>query len=95
MEVSFHCVTRHDHLCRIITSIIIKGELKGFLKNDGTFLISKVPSGSYVVDILNPNYVYEPVRVEINNKGKFRARKVNVSCSITRCTGDSRDFYQF
>lgn len=59
------------------TSIL--GEIKGFLRNDGTFIISKVPSGSYVVDILNPNYLYEPVRVEINNKGKFRARKVNVS----------------
>lgn len=61
----------------IATSIL--GEIKGFLRNDGTFIISKVPSGSYVVDILNPNYLYEPVRVEINNKGKFRARKVNVS----------------
>jgi ER membrane protein complex subunit 7 len=62
------------------TQIIINsGEIKGFLKGDGTFIISKVPSGSYVVEILNPNYLYEPVRVEINNKGKFRARKVNVS----------------
>lgn len=59
--------------------INISGEIKGFLKNDGTFVISKIPSGSYVVEILNPNYLYEPVRVEINNKGKFRARKVNVS----------------
>ncbi|CRL08422.1 CLUMA_CG021294, isoform A, partial [Clunio marinus] len=60
------------------TQIIINGgEMKGFLKNDGTFVISKVPSGSYVVEILNPNYMYEAVRVEINNKGKFRARKVN------------------
>lgn len=55
------------------------GELKGFLKTDGTFMISKLKSGSYVVEILNSNYFYEPVRVEINNKGKFRARKVNVS----------------
>lgn len=53
------------------------GEYKGFLRDDGTFVISSVPSGSYVVEILNPNYVYEPVRVEINPKGKFRARKVN------------------
>lgn len=27
---------------------------------------------------MNPNYLYEPVRVEINSKGKFRARKVNL-----------------
>lgn len=32
-----------------------------------------------MIDIVNPNYVYDPVRVEINNKGKIRARKVNVS----------------
>lgn len=47
------------------------------MKNDGTFIISKVPSGSYLVEIINPDYIYEPVRVEINSKGKFRARKVN------------------
>lgn len=25
----------------------------------------------------NPDYAYEPVRVEINSKGKYRARRVN------------------
>lgn len=47
------------------------------MKNDGSFIISKVPFGSYIIEIVNPDYVYEPVRVEINSKGKFRARKVN------------------
>lgn len=32
---------------------------------------------SYIVEVVNPNYVYEPIRVEINSKGKYRARKVN------------------
>jgi len=54
------------------------GEHYGFLREDGTFIISNVPSGSYMVEVVNPNYVYEPVRVEINSKGKFRARKVNL-----------------
>ncbi|XP_053989599.1 ER membrane protein complex subunit 7 [Hylaeus anthracinus] len=54
------------------------GEHYGFLREDGTFIISNVPSGSYVIEIVNPNSVYEPVRVEINSKGKFRARKVNL-----------------
>lgn len=40
-------------------------------------MISNVPSGSYIVEVVNPNYTYEAVRVEINSKGKFRARKVN------------------
>ncbi|XP_001605162.1 ER membrane protein complex subunit 7 homolog [Nasonia vitripennis] len=54
------------------------GEHYGFLREDGTFIISNVPSGSYIVEVVNPNYAYEPVRVEINSKGKFRARKVNL-----------------
>lgn len=62
---------------RDFTISVNGGEYKGFLKDDGTFIISSVPSGSYVLEILNPNYIYEPVRVEINPKGKFRARKVN------------------
>lgn len=62
---------------RDTTIVINGGEYQGFLKEDGSFLISSIPSGSYVVEIVNPDYVYEPVRVEINPKGKFRARKVN------------------
>lgn len=49
-----------------------------FFREDGTFVISNIPSGSYIVEVVNPNYFYEPVRVEINSKGKFRARKVNL-----------------
>lgn len=30
-----------------------------------------------MVEVLSPNFSYEPVRVEINSKGKLRARKVN------------------
>lgn len=37
------------------------GEFNGFLREDGTFVISNVPSGSYVVDIVNPDYLYESV----------------------------------
>lgn len=44
------------------TSITINdGEYNGFLKEDGSFVISNVPSGSYVVDIVNPDYLYESV----------------------------------
>lgn len=48
-----------------------------FYRKNGSFVVSKVPSGSYIVEIVNPNYIYEPIRVEINSKGKYRARKVN------------------
>ena len=44
------------------TSITINnGEYSGFLKDDGTFAINGVPSGSYVVEISNPDYLYESV----------------------------------
>lgn len=44
------------------TSITINdGEYCGFLKEEGTFVISGVPSGSYVVEISNPDYYYESV----------------------------------
>lgn len=46
-------------------------------REDGTFTINNVPSGSYVVEVANPNFNYDSARVEINSKGKFRARKVN------------------
>lgn len=53
------------------------GEHIAFIRDDGTFVVHNVPSGSYIVEILHPDYMYEPVRVEINSKGKYRARKVN------------------
>lgn len=53
------------------------GEYIGFVRSDGSFVIYNVPSGSYVVEVVHPDYMYEPVRVEINSKGKYRARKVN------------------
>ena len=40
--------------------------------------MNNLPPGSYIVDVLNPNYVFEPVRVDINSKGKIRARKLNL-----------------
>lgn len=53
------------------------GEYIGFVKQDGSFAIHNVPTGSYVVEVIHPDYMYETVRVEINSKGKYRARKVN------------------
>lgn len=53
------------------------GELIGFVKKDGSFVVHNVPPGSYIVEVLNPEYAFEQARVEINSKGKYRARKVN------------------
>ena len=35
-------------------------------------------SGSYLVEVVNPDYMYEPIRVDINSKGKHRARRNNL-----------------
>ena len=40
-------------------------------------MVTNLPSGSYLVEVTNPDYFYEPVRVDVNSKGKVRARKVN------------------
>ena len=48
-----------------------------YFRGDGTFSINNLPSGSYVIDISSPSYVFEPTRVDITSKGKIRARKVN------------------
>jgi len=66
-----------DFLTR--TKVLINGgEYMGFVRDDGYFVINSLPSGSYVVEIANPEYMYEPARVEINFKGKIRARKLNL-----------------
>ncbi|XP_013410180.1 ER membrane protein complex subunit 7 [Lingula anatina] len=52
------------------------GQYIGFLKSDGTFSVH-LPSGSYVLEVLNPNHVFEPVRVDVTSKGKIRGRRVN------------------
>lgn len=61
-----------------LTRILVDGgQFIGFLRADGTFKVSGIPSGSYVVEIVNPTYVFEPARVDITTKGKIRARKLN------------------
>ncbi|XP_059147384.1 uncharacterized protein LOC131935091 [Physella acuta] len=53
------------------------GEYLGFVRTDGTFVVHGVPSGSYIVEISNPNSMFEALRVDITSKGKIRARRVN------------------
>ncbi|XP_022208146.2 ER membrane protein complex subunit 7 homolog [Drosophila obscura] len=60
-----------------ITLAINGGEYKGFVRIDGRFRISGVPYGSYVVEVYHPDIYFRPVRVEINAKGKYRARAVS------------------
>lgn len=48
-----------------------------FFRRDGSFEVSNLQPGSYLVEVTNADYFYEPVRVDINSKGKIRSRKVN------------------
>lgn len=70
---------RLDDLDLLNTRILVDdGRYVGFLRSDGTFSISGLPSNSYVVEVSSPKNVYEPVRVDINSKGKIRARRLNL-----------------
>lgn len=58
--------------------LVDDGQYVGFLRADGTFTIPGLPSSSYVVEISSPRNVYEPVRIDINSKGKIRSRRLNL-----------------
>jgi hypothetical protein len=58
--------------------LIDDGQYVGFLRADGTFSIPGLQSGSYIVEVSSPRNHYESVRVDINNKGKVRARRLNL-----------------
>ena len=55
------------------------GRFTGYLKSTGEFKVHNMPPGTYLVEVLSPNYSFEPIRVDISSKtGKVRARKVNL-----------------
>ena len=59
--------------------VVDGGKYRGFLRSNGAFTISRVPPGSYLVEVVSPNHVFEPARVDISSKtGKIRARKWNL-----------------
>lgn len=62
------------------TKVVVDGgRYYGFLRSNGQFEIPRVPPGSFLVEVVSPNHVFEPVRVEISSKsGKIRAKKVNL-----------------
>lgn len=70
---------RLDELDLENTRILVDdGQYVAFLRGDGTFTIPGLPSNTYVVEVLSTRNVYEPVRVDINSKGKVRTRKLNL-----------------
>ncbi|XP_039249680.1 endoplasmic reticulum membrane protein complex subunit 7-like [Styela clava] len=60
-----------------IQVLVDGGKYRGYLRTDGTFTVHNVPTGSYVVEVFTPKYLFEPLRVDVSMKGNLRARKVN------------------
>ena len=44
---------------------------------DGSFTVHNVPTGSYVLEVLSPTYLFEPIRIDVSAKGNIRARRLN------------------
>jgi len=60
------------------TQIFVNGgEYVGFVRDDGSFVITGVTPGSHIVEVVHPQLQYEIARVDITSKGKIRARKLN------------------
>lgn len=62
------------------TKVVVDGGLfYGFLKENGEFEIHNMPPGTYLIEVVSPNNVFEPARVDVSGKsGKIRARKVDL-----------------
>lgn len=58
--------------------LVDDGAHVAFLRSDGTFTIPGLESSTYVIEVVAPRNVYEPVRVDINSKGKIRTRRLNL-----------------
>jgi len=70
---------RKDEIDVENTRILVDdGAHVAFLKADGTFTIPGLESSTYVIEVVAPRNVYEPVRVDINSKGKIRTRRLNL-----------------
>eukprot|EP00742_Colponemidia_sp_Colp-10_P003485 GILJ01003712.1.p1 GENE.GILJ01003712.1~~GILJ01003712.1.p1 ORF type:complete len:233 (-),score=41.20 GILJ01003712.1:165-863(-) len=49
------------------------GQYQTFAKNDGSFSIHNVPSGTYLLEVFHSLYHFEPVRVDISKANKIIA----------------------
>merc|ERR1719333_206268 len=61
----------------VTTVTLDGGKRRAFLKEDNSFVFQGLSPGTFLVEVENPDYMYEQVRVDINSKGKHRARKNN------------------
>ena len=56
-----------DHVWLSETYIAVDGgKYKGYIQQGASFIINRVPPGSYLVEVVSPNYFFDPVRVDIS-----------------------------
>ncbi|KAH8391834.1 hypothetical protein KR215_005251, partial [Drosophila sulfurigaster] len=53
------------------------GEYFGFVRPNGSFVVSGVTPGSHIVEAYHPDIYIPPLRLDISSRGKFRARKLS------------------
>ena len=71
--------------CPLVEEILATSQ-RDFLSLANMLSVQGLSSGSYLVEVEHPDYVYEPVRIDINSKGKHRARKNNQVKELACCT---------
>ena len=64
--------------------VVDGGRYYGYLRSTGEFKIYNVPPGSYLVEVISPNFAFVPARVDISSKtGKIRSRTVNLLKAVS------------
>ncbi|KAH8262895.1 hypothetical protein KR044_001714, partial [Drosophila immigrans] len=53
------------------------GEFLGFVRQNGSFVVSAVPPGSHILEAYHPDIYVPPLRLDISSRGKIRARKLS------------------
>ena len=56
----------------VTTVTLDGGKRRAFLKEDNTFVFQGVTSGTFLVEVENPDYMYEQVRIQCNMKSVYR-----------------------
>ena len=55
----------------VTTVTLDGGKRRAFLKEDNTFVFQGVTSGTFLVEVENPDYMYEQVRIQCNMKSVY------------------------
>lgn len=57
------------------------GQMVGFVRADGSFTVSGVAPGTYLLEVYHPDFIFSPIRIDVSAKEKG---KVRASIAATR-----------